>query len=84
MRSLLTLLVGCLAATPTGAAHSARPAFELDHVILVVAPGAREPARRRGPPGRGRPRSRGQAGQLARFAQSWAWQISATATSSQG
>src|SRR6185369_11939080 len=44
MQSLHALLIGCLAATTAGAAHPAKPAFELDHVILVVAPGAPERA----------------------------------------
>jgi len=45
MQSLLVLLIGCLAATTSaGAARSAKPAFELDHVILVVSPGAPERA----------------------------------------
>lgn len=47
MRLFPALLLGVLAATagPTGgAAPPARPAFELDHVILVVSPGAPERA----------------------------------------
>src|SRR3982751_2174802 len=42
MRPFLLLLIGCLAATTTAATHPAKPSFELDHVILVVAPGAPE------------------------------------------
>lgn len=44
MRCLLALLIASLSVPASGAVHTAKPAFELDHVILFVSPGAPERA----------------------------------------